>query len=181
MMVKQMRRYWMLVIVALSLVLAACQTPLASTPTETPVSVEEEVGDGGLDFIARDLEGGDIPFSSLRGNVVLINFWASWCPPCQEEMPLLQTYYEEHAEEDFILLGLNVSDQPDTIQEIIDTFGLTFPVWRDPLGDIMAGMNVRGLPTSIVVDETGQPVLGWIGPFDEASLEEHITPLISAP
>jgi len=163
------------------LFMGACQASPETGGAPTDVPAAPESTEVALDFVATDLEGSDVHLSSLRGKVVLVNFWASWCPPCQDEMPLLQLYYETHAEDGFVLLGLNVSDQPDTIEAIIDEFELTFPVWRDPLGDIMLDMNVRGLPTSIVIDSSGHQVFAWLGPFDEASLDEHITPLIIAP
>lgn len=176
-----MRKHSVLLLLAASLLLlAACSSAVEETPPAATEPVEEAALTG-LDFTARDLAGGDVRFSSLRGSVVLMNFWASWCPPCQEEMPLLQAYYEEHADEGFVLLGMNVSDQPDVIEDVIERYGLTFPIWRDPLGDIMMGLNVSGLPTSIVIDEGGVPVFVWLGPFDQAALDQHVTPLLGAP
>lgn len=172
------RRPGLLLLTAGLLLLAACSSTPEETP-ETEATPEEFVA--GLDFAARDLAGDDVHFASLRGDLVLMNFWASWCPPCQEEMPVLQAYYEEHADEDFVLLGMNVSDQPEAIAEVIERFGLTFPIWRDPLGDIMMGMNVSGLPTSILFDDNGVPVFVWLGPFDQAALDEHVTPLLGEP
>ena len=166
---------------ALAFSVSACQSPAVQEPEierETPEAPTEV---SGLEFVARDLDGENVRLSSLRGKVVLVNFWASWCPPCREEMPLLQSYYEEHAGEDFVLLGMNVSDQPGSIEEIIQMYGLTFPIWRDPLGDIMTGLNINGLPTSILVNAAGEPLFVWLGPFDQASLDQHVTPLLTAP
>lgn len=131
-----------------------------------------------IDFTVKDLSGQSVSLSTLRGKVVLVNFWATWCSPCKEEMPLLQAYYDAHKEDDFVLVGVNVSDDVEDAQAFIDQSGYTFPVWSDPPGNVLIDLNMNGLPASLVVDEQGKLVKRWIGPLAQEDLEDVITPLL---
>lgn len=132
-----------------------------------------------IDFTLKDLSGASVSLSSLRGKVILVNFWATWCSPCKDEMPLLQQYYATHKEEDFVLLGVNVSDDAEDAQAYITQTGYTFPVWSDPSGSVLIQLNMNGLPASLVVDARGKLVKRWIGPLAQEDLEDVITPLLT--
>lgn len=131
-----------------------------------------------LEFTVKDLSGEAVSLSSLQGKVVLINFWATWCSPCKDEMPLLQEYYDDHKEEDFILVGINVSDDVDDARAFIEEYGYTFPVWSDPPGKVLILLNMNGLPASLVIDQQGRLVKRWIGPLAQEDLDNVVTPLI---
>ncbi|WP_236709974.1 TlpA family protein disulfide reductase [Longilinea arvoryzae] len=130
-----------------------------------------------IDFTVKDLSGASVTLSSLHGKVVLVNFWATWCSPCKEEMPLLQAYYDAHKAEDFTLVAVNVSDDVEDAQAFIAQNGYTFPVWSDPPGNVLIDLNMNGLPASLVIDAQGKLVKRWIGPLAQEDLDDVITPL----
>ncbi len=163
--------------------------PTPVPPTATPV-VTEEVAPStpeqatnpnavpAPDFTLQTLDGESVSLSDYRGKLVMINFWASWCPPCNSEMPDLQSYYEQHKDEDFIILGVNYQDTPDKVQAFVEKYSVTFPILLDSDGRVADLFGVQGLPTSFFVDKEGN-VLGYQpGPVTKEMLEDGITPLL---
>jgi thiol-disulfide isomerase/thioredoxin len=134
-----------------------------------------------LDFTVEDLDGQPVSLSSLRGQVVLVNFWATWCSPCKEEMPVLQAYYDAHRGEGFTLVGLNVSDDPAVAADFAHGRGYSFPLWFDPPGDTLIDLRLRGLPASILVDADGRRLERWIGPLTTDMLDAAVGPHLPAP
>jgi len=125
-----------------------------------------------------DLDGNPVALSDYLGLVVLVNNWASWCPPCQAEMPDLQSYYAEHAGEGFVIAAINAGEPEETVRAFVSRYGLTFPVWLDPG---MSALNVfqnPDLPSSYVIDRTGTVRLRWTGRIGRDMLERDVTPLI---
>ena len=109
------------------------------------------------DFSLKSLDGQTISLSQLKGHPVLINFWASWCPPCRLEMPDLVRAYEAHKAEGFVLLGINVTSQdslPD-VKAFVKEFSMTFPVLLDVDATVETLYRLRGLPLSVFVDRSG--------------------------
>lgn len=113
------------------------------------------VGRPAPDFGLLTLEGKMLRLSDLRGKAVLINFWATWCPPCRAEMPELQAAYDEYRDRGFVVLGVNLQEDKGTITEFMDRMGLTFPVVMDTTGNVGNAYRVRDLPTSFFVDREG--------------------------
>lgn len=149
----------------------AATTP-QSTATQQPTPLPI------WDFEVEDLEGQAVKLSDLRGQVVLVNFWASWCPPCRDEMPLLQDFYLAHRAEGFTLLGVNVSEDADDAAAFMEANGYQFPVWRDPPGNLLIAERLNGLPSSVLVDAEGRIVRRWIGPLAEEDLTGAVLPLL---
>ena len=116
-----------------------------------------KVGSVAPDFVLEDLDGKPVRLSDLQGKIVVINFWASWCPPCRDEMPDLQWLSEEY-QKDLVVLGVNtayVDDRSDALA-FADELALTFPILFDQSGDVSEGLfSVRGLPTSYWIDRRG--------------------------
>jgi thiol-disulfide isomerase/thioredoxin len=112
------------------------------------------------------IDGGTATLSSLRGKVVLVNIWATWCSPCVREMPSLQALYERHANDGLEVLGVAVDDrpgvrQPDgTVQGIVSEFatryGITFPIALDPTGGTERRFGTQHLPTTVLIDRGGR-------------------------
>lgn len=132
-----------------------------------------EVGTGAPDFAVQTLAGEPVAFSSVRGEVVLLNVWATWCPPCREEMPSMQRLYEELGPEGLRIVAVSV-DAPagvfgasgqrgGDVAAFVDEYGLTFDIWRDPSGGIQQTYRVTGLPESFLIDRDGQIVKKDIG------------------
>jgi len=114
-----------------------------------------------------------------RGQVVLVNLWATWCPPCQAEMPLLQQYYEKHEAEGFTVIAIEDGEPESDVRSFVQQYGLTFPVWLDPAHEATDhAFKAMNLPTSYVVDRAGQVRLTWLGAISQANLEKYVTPLI---
>ncbi len=159
-------------------------TPVVTVETATPASNASSASNGNAnaipapDFTLQTLDGESVSLSDYRGKLVMINFWASWCPPCNSEMPDLQRYYEQHQDDDFIILGVNYQDTPDKVQAFVEKYGVTFPILLDSDGRVANLFGVQGLPTSFFVDKEGN-VLGYQpGPVTKEMLEDGITPLL---
>lgn len=114
-----------------------------------------------------------------RGRVVLINNWATWCPPCRAEMPTLQSYYEAHEAEGLTVIGIEAGQPAPEVRAFADSFELTFPVWVDTETTALEAFHNASLPNSYVIDRTGTVRLAWIGEISMPMLELHVTPLLA--
>jgi len=110
-----------------------------------------------LDFTLKDLTGKDWKFQDLRGKVVLVNFWATWCPPCRKEMPDLETLYERFQSQGFIVVAIS-DEEPGKVAPFIHERGVTFPVLLDPGRKVNEMFSVEGIPKSFVYDRDGKLV-----------------------
>ena len=126
------------------------------------------------------LDGGTVNLEQYEGDVLLVNFWASWCPPCRAEMPNLQAYYDIHQNDGFELLMINSQESEATARSFIEASGFTFPVGLDPAGIITNSFGVTGLPVSIVFDREGEIVYRHSGYLDPSVLEANVTPLLDS-
>lgn len=116
-------------------------------------------------FTASDLRGNEVSLEDYAGSVVLLNVWATWCPPCRHEMPSMQRLYEDFDDEPFEVVAVSVDapagetdDQGNpggNVGEFVDELGLTFPILHDPAGKIQRIYQVRGLPESFVIGKDG--------------------------
>ena len=102
--------------------------------------------------------GGGLTLSSLRGQVVVLNFWASWCPPCREEAPLLQDGWERYRDQGLVVLGVDVNDFRQDARRFMKRYGLTYPVVYDGKGSTVGKWGVRGFPETFFVDRSGRLV-----------------------
>jgi peroxiredoxin len=128
------------------------------------------------DFTLKSLDGQQVTLSQLKGHPVLINFWASWCPPCRLEMPDLVKAYAVHKAEGFVLLGLNATalDNLPDVKAFVKEFGITFPVLLDVDGSVEALYRLRGLPLSVFVDRQGIISQLNIGAMSADQIEQYI-------
>ena len=126
-----------------------------------------------------DLSGSPASLEAYRGQVILVNLWATWCPPCKEEMPALETYYRKHADSGFSIIAINDGDPTADVVKFVEDYGLTFPVWLDPAYIATEkAFKTLNLPSSFVIDRDGQVVLSWVGGVDLRTLEKYVTPII---
>ncbi len=129
---------------------------------------EVKIGSPAPDFILADRDGNPINLSDLRGKVVILNFWASWCQPCRDEMPDLQTLADEYADRGLVVLGINntyIDDKNDALA-FLDELKITFPNVFDEDGDVsVMSYSIYGLPTSIWIDPAGTVQWIKIGPM----------------
>jgi peroxiredoxin len=129
------------------------------------------------DFTLPNLNDQPITLSELRGKPTIINFWTTWCPPCNEELPALQATYTKHHQE-VNLLAVSVREEKTTVQPFAQEKGLTFPILLDTNGRVMKMYQVQGYPTTVFLDAEGMIVNRHIGSLDEATIETYLEPLL---
>lgn len=138
------------------------------------------IQDDAPDFTLKSLEGSNLRLEEYRGQVVLINFWASWCGPCRQEMPLLDRLHQRYVDTGFAVLGINVEGEEAPARELIDRIPVTFPVLIDE-GQLVSELyKLEAMPSTVVVDRDG--VVRYIHrgykPGDEAKYVEVVKELI---
>ena len=162
-----MKIFYRLVLVAL-LILPAVHASAVALQDQAP------------DFTLKSLQGSNLRLEEYRGQVVLINFWASWCGPCRQEMPLLDRLHHRYQDTGFAVLGVNVEGEAGPAQEIVDKTNVTFPVLIDTNQKVSEMYNLEAMPSTVVVDRDG--VVRYIHrgykPGDEAKYIEVVKALI---
>ncbi|MHB1310944.1 MAG: TlpA family protein disulfide reductase [Gemmatimonadaceae bacterium] len=130
-------------------------------------------------FSATTLEGVPVSDSTLRGRVVLVNFWATWCLPCRAEMPMLEAMAQRHAPAGLVVLGLSVDRSgPEAVTNFLRERGITYPVAIVGRDVETAFGGVQGYPTSVLLDRTGRVRYKVVGPLAMASLEPAVRRLL---
>lgn len=125
-----------------------------------------------------DLEGNQHSLSDYLGQVVLVNMWASWCPPCVAELPTLNDFHIDHTGEGFVIIGINDGEEFQVVKEYVDTKGFVFPIWLDPTWLSERAFKTTNLPSSFVIDRNGQVRLQWVGAISRAMLDQYVLPII---
>ena len=126
-------------------------------------------------FRITGFDGAPIDTAALRGKVLVVNFWASWCyPACYEEAPRLQRIWQELGDEDVVVIGVNIQDREDAAREFIARFNQTFPNGMDRSGRVAIDFGVYGVPETFVIDPRGRIVGKYDGAVTEAWLLEKI-------
>lgn len=125
-----------------------------------------------------DLHGNPVSLADFSGQVVLVNNWATWCPPCRAEMPALQAFFEAHQSQGFMVVAIEAGDDPANVARFVDEYGLTFSVWADPEEQALAAFQNIALPNSYIIDRSGLIRLAWNGPITLGQLEQTVTPLL---
>jgi thiol-disulfide isomerase/thioredoxin len=126
-----------------------------------------------LNFLT--LDGKEVKLSDYKGKVVLVNFWASWCPPCKEEMPIFEKVYQKYNDKNFMILAVNMDTSEGALKEFLEKNRYSFPIVRVRIkGE--AGLNIPGLPTSYLVDKDGSVKKIRLGVYRE--LEEDLSKLL---
>jgi cytochrome c biogenesis protein CcmG, thiol:disulfide interchange protein DsbE len=140
-----------------------------------------QVGFPAPDFSLKTPDGKAYTLSDLRGQAILINLWATWCPPCRAEMPAIQRLYEEYRAQGFIVLAVNstIQDDPLAIAPFVKEYALTFPILLDETGEFSRSYEIRSLPSSYFVNRDGtinELVIG--GPMSVALLRTRIEEIL---
>jgi cytochrome c biogenesis protein CcmG/thiol:disulfide interchange protein DsbE len=122
--------------------------------------------------------GGTGSLADYRGKVVVLNYWASWCPPCRAESPLLERWHRRLTKSDATVLGVDVQDVSDDARAFAEKYGLTYPMLRDGPGDTRDDLGILGLPETFVIDRRGRIAAVQRGAVDEQFMREQVQPLL---
>jgi cytochrome c biogenesis protein CcmG/thiol:disulfide interchange protein DsbE len=153
---------------------SAVGAPLSSSPSPRE-------GFFAPDFTLGTLQGEQVKLSELRGKIVMVNFWTTWCPPCRAETPALETSYKSYKDSDVVILGVNLTDQDSLkdVESFVQEFGLTYPILLDRDGVVGLLYQLNGLPTTFFISREGiirTVVVG--GPMSETFIRSKIEALL---
>ena len=129
-------------------------------------------------FSLTSFDGQQISLGGLRGRVVVLNLWASWCPPCREEAPALESIWREYEGKGVAFVGVNVKDTGSQARAFIGQFALTYPNGPDPYGRISKAYRVYALPETFVISRNGQVAIRYAGAVTAAQLRGMIEKLL---
>ena len=149
---------------------SASSADLSAIPAEMDFPAPE------LDLVT--LNGVPVSLADYRGSVVLVNLWATWCPPCRQEMPTLQAFYDRYKEDGFVLIAIDQEETREVVQPFVEEFDLTFPIWLDIDYLAQREFKTMSLPSSYVIDRNGRVKLMWIGSISKANLEQYVPDII---
>lgn len=136
----------------------------------------------GDDASADASQAGSIELASLSGRVVLVNFWATWCEPCEQEMPAMQRLYAQLPRDRFELVAVSIDDEDADVAEFVARYSLTFPIVMDPGKKVAERYQTMGVPESLLIDPSGRIVERYVGPreWDAPEYVERIEALFGA-
>ncbi|HDZ49746.1 MAG TPA: TlpA family protein disulfide reductase [Candidatus Aerophobetes bacterium] len=131
------------------------------------------------DFTLKNLEGFSVSLKDFAGKVVFLNFWATWCGPCRDEMPSMEKLWQRFKEEAFVILAVDLREEKEEVNSFMKDYGLTFPVLLDSRGEVGSMFGVRAIPTTYLIDSEGRIVGKALGARDWANedafdLIEHL-------
>jgi peroxiredoxin len=171
--------YLVILLAALAWIFISADRTGASTAGEIPAPRQ---GFLAPNFTLNTPDGDAVNLSKLRGQAVLVNLWATWCPPCRAEMPAIQKLYNEYKDQGFVVLAVNMTyqDDPFAVVPFAKEHQLTFPILIEETGEMAQKYELRSLPSSFFIDRDGfiqEVVIG--GPMSEALLRTRIESILN--
>ncbi|MBI3172200.1 MAG: redoxin domain-containing protein [Chloroflexi bacterium] len=166
------------VVVVLVGVFASLAKTTSNVPQGGYSTVPAEVNYPAPELVLESVAGGTEALTDYRDKVVLVNNWATWCPPCKAEMPTLAAYYRDHTDEGFMIVAVEAGEPLDQVKAFVDQYQLPFSVWLDPDGKALQAFKNGSLPNSYVIDRAGTVRLMWTGEITRDMLEKYVTPLL---
>ena len=151
---KKRRRFFMRLLI-LALLFCAIIFTLYTSLTKEKTEVLQ-VGDDAPDFVLVDMKGQEHQLSEYKGQGVFLNFWGTWCKPCEREFPIINNYYQVYKGEGLQVLAVNIAESDFIVQNYIDRKGLTFPVLIDKNKSVMEVYNINPLPTTFLINPEGK-------------------------
>jgi len=132
------------------------------------------VGDQAPNFALQDLEGNEHKLSDYKGKGVFLNFWGTWCKPCEKEMPVMEAQYAKYKDQGVEILAANVSETDVAVKQFANRYGLSFPILMDKDSQVLHAYGVDPLPTTFLIDKDGKIVDVFIGGLDEKRIQEYM-------
>jgi len=163
---RQLLTMLLILVVAIPILLLSLKENDLGLRSESPV----RVGHPAPDFTFPDLTGKKVSLTDFRGKVVFVNVWATWCPPCREEMPSMQKLYERFKNEEFKILAVSIdSNGREAVAPFMEKLNLTFPALLDPESKMWGLYGLTGVPESVIMDREGLVVKKIVGAIDWAA------------
>lgn len=165
------RRGWL---PALLLLIAFVRGEAASDPYESLALMRPAKKTGAKEFALPGPKGSTVRLGEFKGKAILLNFWATWCPPCLEEMPAMEKLYQRHKGQGFVVLGISVDTEGEkVVTPFLQEHKLTFPVAYDPKMKMAELYQLRALPTTYLINREGQIVAMALGPREWNGPDAH--------
>jgi peroxiredoxin len=167
-----------LLVAGLLLILAVVLVACGDSGAEELLSGVNK-GNRALDFTLVNMAGEEVSLSDFEGEVVVVNFWATWCPPCRAEIPDLEAAYQDFRDEGLVVLGVNVQDPVHMIEPFVTEMGMSYPVVMDTTGMVMKDYRAPGLPVSLIVDRDGIIKERHVGYLSAEQLADYLEKVLS--
>jgi peroxiredoxin len=133
-----------------------------------------QAGDQAPNFQLETLEGETVKLSDFKGQGVFLNFWATYCPPCKEEMPYMQNQYEEFKDKGVTILAIDVGEPKVTVEKFAKRYGLTFPILLDQNQEVLNSYGVGPIPVTFLIDEDGKVVERVTASLSEEAIKNYM-------
>ncbi|MFD1397110.1 thiol-disulfide oxidoreductase ResA [Kroppenstedtia eburnea] len=170
-------RYWVRRVLMLIMVGAVAFAIYKTVSDGEKQTVEE--GMEAPDFQLQTLDGKEMKLSELRGRAVLLNFWATWCEPCRDEMPAIQKVYEKHRDKGLVVVGVNIAESQLTVKGFVRQLDLSFPILLDKERKVVDQYRIEPIPTSLFIDKDGKVVRIVKGQMDDVQMETYALEALS--
>ncbi|KRE46155.1 thiol-disulfide oxidoreductase ResA [Paenibacillus sp. Soil522] len=133
-----------------------------------------QVGGQAPDFVLEDMEGNKVQLSDLKGKGVFLNFWGTWCKPCEQEMPYMESQYNHYKNLDVEILAVNVGESEVAIESFVERHGITFPVLKDKDQAVTEAYDITPIPTSFLIDKNGKVLKVITGSMSERDIANYM-------
>ncbi|MBI2857346.1 MAG: TlpA family protein disulfide reductase [Chloroflexi bacterium] len=178
-------------VLAFVLIMSACSAPSPAAPPRSqepaadavPAVVDQgpapRAGNPAPDFALVDLKGNVVRLSEMKGKVVFINFWASWCGPCRQEMPELEKIYQKYKDRGVVFLGVDIKESPALVRQFVQRGGYNWTFLLDASGAVTSRYGISAIPTSFFVDRDGVIREIYLGAMNKDRMESRLLPLLA--
>ncbi|WP_427138146.1 thiol-disulfide oxidoreductase ResA [Psychrobacillus psychrodurans] len=173
---KKKKRFYMRTIILALMVVAIVFTIYTNLTKERTALIQ--VGDDAPDFALVDMNGEKHQLSDYKGKGVFLNFWGTWCKPCEREFPLMDKQYQVYKDQGLEILAVNIGESDFAVQKFIDRKGLTFPVLIDDKKSVMETYKINPLPTTLLINPNGKIEKVITGEMSEEMIKDYMEQII---